>query len=65
MANIMSLNTTDHPTLKQVLVNTPVGLFDFLAQQSAGSVTVANPIMKREVLAVVHPTNGKAFIKET
>jgi len=65
MANIMSLNLTDHPTLKQFVVNTPTGLFDFLAQQSGGSVTVTNRLAKKEILAMLHPTTGKAFIKET
>lgn len=65
MANVLSLNTTDHPNLVQVLVNTPTGLFDFKGQQVSGSVTIAAPAAKSVILAVKNPTTGKSYIKET
>lgn len=65
MANVFTLNTTDHPALTQVLVWTSTGLFDFKAQQAAGSVTVTNPSTKATLLAIKHPTTGLPFLKES
>jgi hypothetical protein len=65
MANVISLNKTDHPTLTQLLVNTPTGLFDFIAQQSGGTVTVTDPAKKAAIKAIKHPVTGLPFITET
>jgi hypothetical protein len=65
MANVISLNTSDHPTLTQVLVWTTTGLFDFKAQQAAGSITVSNAAAKAALLSVKNPTTGKTYLKET
>lgn len=66
MANVISLNTTDHPALTQLLVMTPSGLFDFKAQQAAGSVNLASDQQRKAIiLALKSPTNGKAWLTET
>jgi hypothetical protein len=65
VANIISLNTTDHPALVQFLMHTPKGLFDFAAQKSGTSVTISDPVIKSAILAMKHPTTGKPFLKET
>jgi len=64
VANVISANTTDHPTLTQVLCWTPRGLFDFRAAQVAGSTTQTNVAVKQAVLAVVGPGNKRA-LRET
>jgi hypothetical protein len=68
MANVLSLNTTSHPTLTQLLVNTPVGLFDFQAQKASTTVTLTasatDQIKKAAVLALKHPTTGLPWLTE-
>lgn len=64
MANVISLHTTNYPTLTQVLVNTPTGLFDFKAQQASGHVNVADSGTKAVILSVKGPT-GLPVLLET
>lgn len=53
MANLMGLNTAQFAGLSQVCVNTPLGMFDWKAQQSAGNVTVSDVPSKAIIHAVV------------
>lgn len=65
MANVITLNTADHPTLTQLLVHTPLGLFDFKSQMSGGSVTVTDSRVKKDILQLINPATGKAWLKES
>ena len=52
MADLIGLNTAQSPTLVQLLVATPYGLFDYQAQKSGVNVSVA-----------AKPAAYKAYIK--
>lgn len=69
MANILSLNTGSHATLSQLLVNTPGGLYDHLAQKSGATVALtgsaSDQLKKQYVLALRHPTNGLPWLTES
>lgn len=66
MANTFALNTAQHPNLKQVLIATPEGVFDFLAQKAGSTVVV--PVAERNKLAQLrdfkHP-NGNPYLVES
>lgn len=65
VANLISLDTTANPGLTQVLLWTSTGLFDFKAQQAAGSVTVTNTQAKNAIKALKHPVTGLPYVKES
>lgn len=65
MPNLLGLNTAQHPTLVQLLVNTPFGLFDYQAQKSGSTVNVAAKptAFKEYVKSLRH--NGQPLVVET
>lgn len=65
MAGTFALNTTDHPSLTQVLAWTPTGLFDYKAQQAAGKVVVATASTQAALRLLKNPATGRPFLSET